>query len=257
MLLSGVARRVTMVEKSEVVPQLPVSCLAEYVTKGGRSPQSVLRPYKFRDDGEGRARIVFHPPVIAVIRKYYKLGRDPEVFESAAAKWQKRACETDKKGLRAKLNSNIVALNLFRRRYEHKDFKLMPIPRINCQIGQLIFTASPDLWVEVEGRHFLIKIGFGKKTRSYADIVLAVMRRAALTHGHRIPQHGAVYLNVLTGEEQIGRFSYKSVVQTLEAAAREIAETWPKVTQFDTVSILHATGTKSAAHVRGGHSPGA
>lgn len=243
-----------MSTKIESLPPLSVSCLAEYVTRGGRSPESILRPYKFRDGGEGRARIVFRPPVVAVIRKYYKLGGDSKVFESAMADWQRRAAATDKKSLRAKLHSNIIALNSFRHRYKDKDFKVLPIHKINCKIEGVTFTASPDLWVEIKGRQFLIKIAFGKRKRSYADVVLAVMRRAALIHGYRIRQHNAVYLNVLTGEEMVGRFAYRRLVLTLAAAAREIAEIWPKVTQLDMLVPLVGKGAGSAAHTSGGPS---
>jgi hypothetical protein len=153
--------------------------LAEYVSKGGRSPESVLRPYKFRTNGEGLARIVFHPPVVAVIRKHYKLNRDPEVFESARVDWRKRADATEKKGQRAKLHSNIAALDLFRLRYKDRDFEVLPVHRISYRIGEIIFTAPPDLWVRENGQEHLIKIGFGKKSRSYIDVLLVVMRRAA------------------------------------------------------------------------------
>jgi hypothetical protein len=244
------ARRVKM---GEGIPPLPVSCLAEYVTRGGRSPESILRPYKFRDRGEGLARIVFRPPVVTVIRNYYKLNSNSEVFDSAIADWQKRADATDKKSLRAKLHSNVIALNLFRRHYQDKDFTVLPLHRISCQIGPVVFTALPDLWVKVKDRELLIKIGFGKKNRSYVDIVLLVMRRAALIHGHRIRQHDAVYLNVRTGEELVGRFAYKLHALTLATAASEIAEVWPRVAQLGTLIPLAGKGAGAVAHTSGGH----
>ena len=237
-----------MTGEGKGIPQLPVSCLAEYVSKGGRSPESVLRPYKFRASGEGLVRIVFRPPVVTIIRKHYKLNKDPKVFESARADWQKKADATQKKGQRAKLHSNIAALDLFRSRYKDRDFEVLPIHRISCRIGEIIFTAQPDLWVRENGREHLIKIGFGKKKRSYIDALLVVMRRAALTHHHRIRPHDAVFLNVLTGEELVSRFSYRELVLSLTAAAREIAEIWPKVTQLEAPVPPLGKGVGSPAH---------
>jgi hypothetical protein len=237
-----------MTREGEGIRQLPVSCLAEFVTKGRRSPESVLRPYKFRTRGEGRARIVFYPPVVAVIRKYFKLHRDLGVFESAAAKWQSRADATDKKALRSRLHSDIAALNLFRLRYKDRNLQVLPIHRISCQIGQIVFTAPPDLWVKENGQEHLIKIGFGKKKRSYIDTLLVVMRRAALIHHHRIRPSNAVYLDVLTGEELVSRFAYRELVLTLTAAAHEIAETWPRVTLLETLVSPVGKVTASSAH---------
>jgi hypothetical protein len=238
-----------MTEKHEKILQLPVSCLAEYITKGDRSPESVLRPYKFRRNGEGIARILFRPPVLTVIRRYFKLNKDAAVLEDALADWHIRADATAKKGQRSKLRSNISALTLFRVRYAHREFEILPAHKISYQIGQIVFTASPDLWVKENGQEHLIKIGFGKRSRSYIDILLTVMRRAALAHHHRIRPRNAVYLSVLTGEELASRFAYRELALTLTAAAFDIAKVWPKVTQLGTVPRIGSGGRPSdAAH---------
>jgi len=238
-----------MTEKSGAILQLPVSCLAEYATRGGRSPESVLRPYKFRGAGEGIARILFRPPVVAIIRRYFKLNRDAKVFENALADWHVRADATAKKGQRSKLQSNISALTLFRLQYARREFEILPAHKISYQIGQIVFTASPDLWVRENGQEHLIKIGFGKRSRSYIDILLAVMRRAALAHRHRIRPRNAVYLSVLTGEELVSRFAYRDLALTLAAAASEIVKAWPKVTQLGAVSrIGSGAGPTDVAH---------
>lgn len=150
-----------MPENGERTLQLPVSCLAEYVTKGGRSPESVLRPYKFRTRGEGRARIIFHPAVLNAIRRYFKLNKDPGILEAAIVDWHKKANTTAKKCVRARHISNISALNLFRLHYADMDFEILSVRRITCRIEQLVITAQPDLWVKRNGREHLIKIGFG------------------------------------------------------------------------------------------------
>jgi hypothetical protein len=220
-----------MVPQGEVIPQLPVSCLAAFVAKGGRSPESILRPYKFRENAEGRARIICHPPAIALIRRFYKLGKDVMVLDSATAEWRRKVCATDNRSVHARLLSNIVAIDSFRVHLADRDFEILPIHRISCQVGPLVFAASPDLWVKENGEERLIRIGFGKKDRSYIDTLLIIMRRAAIIRGHNILPQNAVYLHASTGQELVSRFSYGGMVLTLTAAAREIAETWPKVTR--------------------------
>lgn len=218
-----------MTGRQNAIPPLSVSCLAEYITRGSRSPESVLRPYKFKDLGEGRARIVFHPPVLTVIRRFYKSNKDVKVIAAAIADWERKADKTDKKSVRSRLYSNVKGLRLFLARYGDKEFEILPSRKISCLIEQLVFTATPDLWVRASGRELLIKVGFGKKKRSYVNIVLAVMRRAALLHGYRVRQHEALYLNLRTGEEMFPRFSYKQIAVTLSSAARQIARIWPEV----------------------------
>ena len=218
-----------MITKSAGVPPLPASCLAEYVTANGRSPESILRPYKFRQRGEGRARMTFYPPALGIIRKYHKSGRKPAVFDSAILEWQRRADETDKTNLRTKMHSNIMALQSYRKLYKDRNFKILPSHRITYQIGQLVWTAPPDLWVEEDGTQILIKIGFAKKKRSYVEILLTVMRKAAARHGYKIRPKNIVYLDVRTGEERICETPLNHFNRTFSAAAGEIIKKWPKV----------------------------
>jgi len=224
-----------MTKPGEVITQLPMSCLAAFVAKAGRSPESILRPYKFREVGEGHARIICHPPATVLIRKFYKLGKDFKILDSATAEWRRKANSTENKSVHARLLSNIAAIDAFRVHFAGRDFEVLPVHRISCQIGQLVFAASPDLWVRENGEERLIKIGFGTKKRSYVDTLLIVMRRAATLHQHIILPQNAVYLHVQTGQELVSRFSYEGMVLTLTAAAREIVETWPKVTQKPSV----------------------
>jgi hypothetical protein len=56
-----------------------------------------------------------------------------------------------------------------------------------------------------------------------------------------------VYLDISTGEELLSRFAYRELVLTLTAAAREIAETWPRVTLLETLVPPVGKNTASAA----------
>ena len=53
--------------------------------------------------------------------------------------------------------------------------------RISYRVGQIVVTAQPDLWVEENGTEVLLKIGIAKKKPSYVDILLTVIRKAAVS----------------------------------------------------------------------------
>jgi hypothetical protein len=209
---------------------LPVSCLAEFVTGGSRSPISILRPYKFRKDAEGRARTTFYPPVLTAIRKFYKSGKRKSIFDDAIHEWEKRAEATENKALKTKLHGDAKALQSFHKLYAARDFMILPIPRITCRIGSVTWKAAPDLWVRENGIEVLIKLGFSSKTRSHTDVLLAVIRAAALLNNHRAKRENVVYLDARTGEERICRFPISRLRHTLLTASREIAEIWDSVT---------------------------
>jgi hypothetical protein len=213
------------------IPELPASCLAAFVARGDRSPETILRRYKFREAGEGRARIICHPPVITLIRRFYKLSKDVSVLDSTTAEWRKKAGLTDKKSVRSRLLSNAKYIDALRVYLTSGDFKILRVRKISCQVGQLVFKASPDLWVREKGEERLIRVGFGQQPRSYVDTLLIVTGRAATMNGYRILPRNVAYLQASTGRELLSRFTYEEMILTLTAAAREIAETWPRVTQ--------------------------
>jgi hypothetical protein len=52
----------------------------------------------------------------------------------------------------------------------------------------------------------------------------------------------------------VSRFSYRELVLTLTAAAREIAETWPKVRQLEAPVLPLGKSTGSVAHIGANYS---
>lgn len=95
----------------------------------------------------------------------------------------------------------------------------------------MIFTAKPDLWVEENGTQVLLKIGIARKKSSYVDILLTVIRKAAVSSGYRgVRAKNVVYLNVSTGKEMICTSNLTRFNRSFKVVAREIARAWPNVT---------------------------
>lgn len=90
---------------------------------------------------------------------------------------------------------------------------------------------QPDLWVEEDGTQVLLKIGMAKHNASYIDLVLSLLRKAAIRSGLRIRARNFVYLNVSTGREMICSGGLTRFNSTFSGAAREIASTWPKIAE--------------------------
>ncbi|MGB9233142.1 MAG: hypothetical protein WCC04_01930 [Terriglobales bacterium] len=117
----------------------------------------------------------------------------------------------------------------------------MPNHRLAYRIEKIVVTAQPDLWVEENGTQVLLKIGIARKKSSYVDILLTVIRKAAINSGYRVRARNVVYLNVTTGKEMVCTSSLKHFNRTFRAMAREIAEAWPSVTP-------HPTNHEPGAH---------
>lgn len=209
--------------------RISVSCLAEFTTTYGRSAESVLRPYKFNKRGEGFARSSYYQHALTAIRMYHCYSNDPNILETALSELRARADKTVSSRERSKLQHNMSAIEAYRQLYKNRNFNVLPNRRIAYHIGQIEVTAQPDLWVEENGTQVLLKIGVSKKTPSYVDIILTVMRKAAVSNHYAVRAKNVVYLDVSSGRELICKAGLTRFNRTFEAKAREIAKVWPNM----------------------------
>lgn len=218
-------------DKKEEPFKLSVSCLADFLSSGGRATESLLRPYKFNKRGEGFARSSYYRSCITAVRSYHASGNDLKVFQIALLELRKRADTSQEAWERIKCEKNIDAIEAYQRVYQDRKFRIIPNHRLAYSVGKLVVTAQPDLWAEENGTQVLLKIGIAKKKPSYIDVLLTVIRKAAINSGYRVRARNVVYLNVTTGREMVCKSSLKHFNRTFRAIAREIARVWPNVTQ--------------------------
>jgi len=209
--------------------RVSMSCLAEFVTSYGRSAESRLRPYKFNKRGEGFARSSYYQYALRTIRAYHSQGNDPTVFERDVLEMRARADKATEDWERAKFERNISAVEAYRRIYGNRKFNILPNRRLEYRIGGIVVTAQSDLWAEEQGTQVLLKIGMARHKISYVDMLLSLLRKAAVSGGYKIRARNIVYLNVSTGREMIcsgglGRFN-----STFAAGAREISGVWQRI----------------------------
>ncbi len=223
-----------MIQRPGSIPPLPISCLADFVTRGGRSPEGLLGPYKFRLGGEGQARITLRPPARNVILAYYKSGGDPNILVSGAEALRKKMSTAISRQARQRYVSNIVAIDGFRLHQPKRRYRVLAAHRISLSIGGITFRATPDLWVEDLdlGDQRLIRLGFGARKRSYIDTLLIATRQAALLNGYTVGANNVVYLHAPSGQELTSAIAYDDVTLTFAAAVRDIIEAWPRTTQL-------------------------
>ena len=213
-----------------------VSCLAELIKSPNRSAESIarlLRPFKFNKRGEGFARSAYYKPTLTTIRRYHSDANDGKVFDAAIAELRNKMPKAKDKLERVKFEKNIDAINAYRSIYGKRHFRVLTNHRIGYPVGKVVFTAQPDLWVldEDAGIQVLLKIGITKKQSSYVDILLTVIRKAAVASGYTdVRARNVVYLNVTTGKEMICEGGLARFNRTFVFIAQTIAVAWKNVT---------------------------
>ena len=209
--------------------RLPISGLAEFITSTGRSPIARLRPFKLKRSGEAFARTSYYQPAISAIRAYHSSGNSRQIIDDELSKLGRLSQAATKSRVRARLDGNTKAINAYLQVYGNRQFRVLPNRRLRYKVGGILVSAQPDLWVDEHGTQVLVKIGIAKKHPSYVELLLSLLRKAAIQSKYRIRAKNIVYLNVSTGKEIIcsgGLTRFNRVA--LEAAA-EITALWDTI----------------------------
>lgn len=209
--------------------RVSMSCLAEYVISYGRSPEARLRPFKFHKHGEGLARSSYYQFALSTIRACHSAGNDAAVFERELLELHARADRSTDLRERTKVERNISAIETYKKIYGKRKFTILTNRRLQYLVSGIIVTAQPDLWVEEDGTQVLLKIGLAQHKISYVDMLLALLRKAAVSGGYKIRAKNIVYVNVSTKTEMICSGALTRFNTTFAAAAREIATLWPTI----------------------------
>jgi len=217
-------------EKADHDIRVSMSCLAEFVTAYGKSAESRLRPFKFNQRGEGFARSSYYQCALRTIRTYHAEGNNPGIFDRDLLEMRVRADKATERWERTKFERNASAVRAYRKVYGNRSFKILPNRRLAYRIGGIVITAQTDLWAEEHGTQILLKIGMAKHSVSYIDMLLSLLRKAAVGSGYRIRAKSIVYLNISNAREMICSGGLTRFNRTFAAAAKEIVNVWPSIT---------------------------
>jgi hypothetical protein len=211
--------------------RVSMTCLADFISKRGRSPESRLRPFKFSNRGEGFARSVYYQTALKTIRTYHSQDNNATIFDRAIAELRNLADNTESKRDQIKFEHNLEALVAYRKIYGKRKFKVLPNRRLEYRLGTIVIKAQPDLWVQEGKAQILLKIGIPRHGISYIEMILTLLRKAAASARLKIRAKNFVYLNVASGQEMISSGALTRFNSTFREAARDIANIWPGITE--------------------------
>lgn len=227
--------------------KVSASCLADIITAGPNANlAALLGPYKHNKRGKGFARSVFYRPTFIAIRHYHDSGNNRDVLDKAIFELQKKDDLSTKSWERTKWKRDIQAIDAYRKTYGERKFQVQTNHRLSFKIGGIIITAEPDLWVTENAIPVLLKIGLAKKSRSFIDVLLTVIRKAAIATGYKVRAKNIVYLDISNGTELICSRSLTGFNQTFRSLAKRIVREWPTVEGHDS-----GTAARGAAEASG------
>ena len=190
---------------------------------------SKLKPYKFNKRGEGFGRSSYYQAAITCIKRFHRADRDDNIIKRAVA--ELTAIANDKsleKLTRTRAERNIEAILAYHRIYGRRNFEILNNHRLSFLTQKLRVTASPDLWVQENGNEVLLKIGAARHRDpdEFVELLLHLIRKAAIASGYKVRAKNVVYLDISSGEERIARKPLTFYNKALDWAASEIAQEW-------------------------------
>lgn len=199
----------------------------EFVSSTPAQRRRILRPYKNRQGGEAKGRGHYYRAALNSIRYFFNGGKDPGIIADAIHAAELRKKGVLKRGELAQINHNIRVLKAFLRHYAHRDFHLVTGQHIECAIGTVEVTCTPDLWAEENARLVLVKFFFPerKPKTMQIPILLHLIREA----GHNAGLNPTVICLDMDGVQHncpADRQKMKAVVAPLE---KELETTWSSI----------------------------
>ena len=144
---------------------------------------------------------------------------------------QRAVAESSRERIRC--GRNVSAIQAYYKIYGQRRFRVLPNHRLAYEVGGVTITAQPDLWVDENGTQVLLKIGMARHGVTYIEMLLSLLRKAAVKSGYKIRAKNFVYLNVSNGKELICSGPLTRFNRTFVTGAHEIAGVWPTLMAGD------------------------
>jgi|SRR5579885_1377658 len=214
--------------------QIPVNALAKFMKASASAQRTLLRNHKFPFTAAGKKRpqIVYYSEARTAIRKYHESENNVSVLLTAIEDLLKKEAEHPEKD-GSRISDNVRAVKAYMAYFAHRKFTVLENPKPKYQHGEVIVSATPDLYVDEGGRKKLIKLDFSipKPDEEVVQIILKVMHEAAAVGQLGAHPKDVIYLDVSRQNQYTGTALNKRLKRDIDAACETIADIWPRIKQ--------------------------
>ena len=212
--------------------QISVNGLAKFMKASSATQRTLLRNYKFpfTADGKKRPQIVHYSEARSAIRKYHESGNEVSVLIQAIEDLLKKEIDHPEKDA-SRIHDNVRAVKTYMAHFSHSKFTILENPKPKYQHGEVVVSATPDLYVDENGRKKLIKLDFNavKPDEEVIQIVLKVMHEASAGSGLAVHPRDVIYLDVSRQAQFSGSKLNMRLKRDIDAACETIADIWPRI----------------------------
>ena len=207
--------------------RITVKGLAKFMRKGPAAQRVVLRDFKFPREPEARAQTVYYAEARSGIRDYHASENDASTLVRSVDILRIKADRAVGQK-RIRLEHNIRAIERYLHHFSTKRFQILRSPNLTYSHGEVVVSATPDLFVKEGNDEKLIRLDLGADPadEDMIRIVLQVTYEAAVSCGMRIRPSHVVYLDISRGTQHVGAKARTRLSRDIEAACENIEAMW-------------------------------
>lgn len=210
--------------------KISVKGLAKFITSSPAAQRKVLRDYKYPDDDEPSAMRLYYKDATDRIQAYHQSGHGREWLRAKVSDIAELASLTPgRSGTR--LRHNARALSLYERHFADRELEPQGQLWLRLNVGGVVITVSPDLYVLEKGKLKVLKLEFGKDEPSTqtVKVISQTMFEAAKGSVPGITSSSVLLLDVPRGVEHRGARAGAKMLREIEAACLSIESMWPDI----------------------------
>lgn len=208
--------------------KLSLKGLADYMTASATRQRSILRTYKYPDEDEARAKILYYREARERIAAYHFSGnQDPQWLVDQARNLDTLA-KYSLRRRRARLEHNAYGVRQYARHFAERRFKVLAEFSRDLRFDDVFVSVYPDLHVIEDGTEKLIKLEFTKEEPSpdLVKIITQCMFEAARDAGCGIAAASVLLLDVPRAKSHRGARMGARMARNIEATCKNISAIW-------------------------------
>ncbi len=210
--------------------KLSLKGFADFMSAGPAKQRSILRQYKFPDEDEARAKIVYYREARDRISVYHKTGKTADWLEKEAKGIAALAAGSAGR-TKDRLNHNARALLQYQTYFASCVYKVLAEVALRYSIGDVVISVVPDLHVTEDGKEKLIKFEFSKEppAERLTKVICQLMFQASQDAGLGFPSSSILYIDVPRNKVHKGARAGARIRNDLEATCKNISALWPTI----------------------------
>jgi hypothetical protein len=210
--------------------KLSVKGFADFMTSGPAKQRNILRQYKYPDEDEAHARILYYREARDRIAGYHKGRESPDWLATQSGNLSSLAALSAGR-TRARLNHNARALTAYHAHFGNREFEMLEDLVLRFTLEEVTITVAPDLHVREGGVEKMIRLEFGKDhpPERLIKIIAQLMYQTASDAGMNLKSSSVLCFDVPRGSVYKGAAVRSRLMKDIEATCQNISALWPSI----------------------------